>query len=82
MTKDDGGPAFPNQPIPPGEGTFCDQRFFWSHKPATPGMTLRQWYAGLAMQGFIINPATIPLGVSVEGAAARQADTMIEGEKK
>jgi len=43
MSKDTSGPAFPAIPEP---GTYTPQ-----------GMTIRQWYAGLAMQGLIARGA-------------------------
>lgn len=61
-THDDSGPAFPTTPVSHGfhpmtggEGTG-----------ASPGMTLRQWYAGLAMQG--------ELAFSQEGAQSWSDD--------
>ena len=39
----DGGPAFPNA-------------HFWEDNPS-PGMSLRDWWAGLAMQGMMSNDA-------------------------
>ena len=40
--KPDGGPAFP-----------CHDRH---HQLCYQGMTLRQWYAGMALQGILSNP--------------------------
>ena len=40
-TNDDSGPAFPQRDI--------------TGRELHPGMTLRQWYAGLAMQGLLAN---------------------------
>jgi len=39
----DGGPAFPTHP---NEGSF-------SYLSATPGMSLRDWFAGQALQGMM-----------------------------
>jgi len=51
VSKNDGGPAFPAQPImqlPRGDGTIMvDQG----------GMTLRDWFAGQALAGMLANPA-------------------------
>lgn len=71
----DGGPAFP---IPSGEG------------PYIPGMSLRQWYAGLAMQGFAasndnptcdpdkeIEPQLREYAALTAAAAFRWADAML-----
>lgn len=43
-TKTDGGPAFP-VPLNPGES-------YQGHGPCD-GITLRDWFAGLAMQGLL-----------------------------
>jgi len=42
---DDGGTAFPNPEFATCEGV--------AQPHSNPGMTLRQWYAGLAMQGIV-----------------------------
>ena len=47
MSKPDGGSAFPD----PGAGEY------WGKMPSK-GMTLRQWYAGMAMQGFVAKGIT------------------------
>ena len=69
---DDGGPAFPvfwNQNTP---GELC----------ALPGVTRRQWLAGLAMQGLLANPETWKIGeVSFQDQAYHIADAMIQFEK-
>ena len=43
----DGGPAFPIPPIDNGPGNIKSQ--------AKPGMSLRDWFAGLAMQGLLVH---------------------------
>ncbi len=45
-TPNDGGPAFPHDPSTMYE---CDAN------KVHQGMSLRQWYAGMAMQGFAAN---------------------------
>lgn len=45
MTKDTGGCAFPSAPVYDGNGNGIVE--------GANGMTLRQWYAGMAMQGMM-----------------------------
>jgi len=73
MSKDDGGPAFPTVK---------------SNKPNTASTmrdserSKRDWFAGMAMQGFCANPdRDIPPGPTAE-IAYEQADAMLaEGNK-
>ena len=46
MTHDDGGPAFPR---PSSEAVDGRGNHFWPS--AETGMSLRDWFAGMAMQG-------------------------------
>lgn len=73
MSKDTSGSAFPNQVLVTDE-KFADLR----------GMTLRQWYAGLAMQAAATNAKGAD-GFTFQERAAwafMQADAMIaEGSK-
>jgi hypothetical protein len=73
MSKDNSGPAFPVTPTN-NSGQIGDTQF---------GLSVRQWYAGLAMQGLRNNRNYCDadrIDVAVE--AFRQADAMIaEGEK-
>lgn len=50
MSEKDGGPAFPCEAYVQKE----ERKTFLSKKdiPATSGMSLRDWFAGMAMQGF------------------------------
>lgn len=95
MTHDKtGGPAFPgrkNDPdrvsvtaTMPGVMAKCDESF-------EPGLTVRQWYAGMALQGILAKDGgsyfshKTEEGVVVFGGiqaeeAFRQADAMIEFE--
>jgi len=43
-------------------------------------MTLRDWYAGLAMQGILADPTT-PRLVEIEGAAYYIADAMLKARE-
>ena len=46
-TPNDGGPAFPTHPaVDPDNGEYNTE----------PGMTLRDWFAGKALQGLIADP--------------------------
>lgn len=92
-TKNDGGPAFPGlwrnasdrvatspngEVVPPWDSVHL------------PGMSLRDYFAGLAMQGSLASyPATSRHPASRDGGAAREAefayamaDAMIEARKK
>lgn len=82
MSKDKSGPAFPMMRDQSHEERFIIE----------PGMTLRQWYAGLAMQGMLCN-GFIPNIVGPDGStlqsdnyaecAFRMADAMLaEGSKQ
>ena len=63
--KTDGGPAFPV--------VFGDSAY--------SGMTLRQWYAGMAMQALNTNPSWDVISCeSIAEDAFRQADAMLSQE--
>lgn len=52
-THDDGGPAFP---VPPGAATFTgDPRDGAGYEPSQAGMSLRDFFAGMALQGMMAN---------------------------
>ena len=66
-----GGPAFPS-------AVLFDQAIV-----EKDGMTLRDWFAGMAMQGMLSNPDFNGASdASVAGFAFRQADAMIEGRER
>lgn len=71
MSKEDGGPAFPrSSSIMPNGGGSWDQE----------GMTLRQWYAGMALAGRSGNSA---IKMTLEDCAEwcfEQADAMLKEE--
>jgi hypothetical protein len=54
MGKNNGGPAFPTEQHECQDNTW-NQTFEY-------GMTLRQWYAGMAMQGLLSNPNALLRG--------------------
>jgi hypothetical protein len=70
--KNDGGPAFPIPPIDNGPGNIKSQ--------AKPGMSLRDWFAGMAMQGLLVHDDE---GVISEAArdAYRYADAMLKARE-
>jgi len=71
MSKPDGGPAFPR----PGWEGCTDGNYL--------GMSLRDWFAGMVLQGRLSNPAFG--GGSEEGwarEAYRYADAMIAEREK
>ena len=68
LKKDDGGPAFPRL----GEG-FGNPNYDCS------GMSLRDWFAGMALEGYISNSGS-PMSVAKD--AYDIADAMIEVRKK
>ncbi len=49
MAKNDGGPAFPVKAVREGVTGECLVNF--------EGMTLRDWFAGMALQGIMSTPA-------------------------
>jgi len=67
MSKENGGPAFP------GSRDVC---FFDS------GMTLRDWFAGLAMQGMYAEDAEHYKFAQVAAAAYATADAMLAERSK
>lgn len=72
--KDTGGPAFP-VPLNDGEAWVCRQG-------DGLGMTLRDWFAGMAMQGMYANQSFDNWGVGdVAVTAYDQADAMLELRK-
>lgn len=49
-TQDDGGPAFPVPTL---------EREYWDREQGEPnGMSLRDWFAGMALQGLLSNNET------------------------
>lgn len=76
-TPQDGGPAFPVPQMhlaPDGH----IERVAVSH-----GMSLRDWFAGMAAQGMLANPDFNGASdAAVAGFAYRLADAMIEGRER
>lgn len=70
MPKEDGGPAFPR---------------IWDDDTVevdSPGMTLRDWFAGMAMQGLIADPKYFSYRERTSMDAYGYADAMIQERKK
>lgn len=76
MAKDTSGPAFPGEQGTSPDGTWNQT---WS-----PGMTIRQWYAGMAMQGIIATHCgqPTPSDALVVKWAFEMADAMLAHEAK
>ncbi len=77
MTIETGGPAFPRPFSKNGE--YSDS----SKHHAQDGMTLRDYFAAKAMQGWTANP--LPNDSSIQDVAAwayRQADAMLAARTK
>lgn len=70
-TQDDGGPAFP--------GTWWDRDSTGvAPRESYPGMTLRDWFAGMAMAAMLARrPGERPYGVDGAIAAYNHADAML-----
>ena len=76
--KDNGGPAFPCQPLAM-DGGACG--------PLDPGMTLRDWFAGMAMQGLLSGDvharySSMDWTEKLTLEAWQAADAMLEARKE
>ena len=86
--SDDGGPAFPVPAIPPREVKTSAGPRFYKAKPAAPGMSLRDWFAGQALTGLIAASAQwSDMGLTFSdsdlvGQAGNLADRMIKERKE
>ena len=69
-SKDDGRSAFPHQAIPSDSAVFGDS-------PGDDGMTLRQWYAGMALSGLLANGPNLVTATRVAMEAVEVADELI-----
>ncbi len=70
MTKNDGGPAFPRR-----------IENSWGHLDHA-GMTLRQWYAGMALQGLLANDIGDCRPGDTSHEAFLYADAMIAADQE
>lgn len=67
MNKEDGGPAFPRS---------LDTGVYGQPQR---GMTLRQWFAGMAMMGSSANPKIMPMSATeMAEMSYEQADAMLK----
>ena len=76
MAKDDGGPAFPGG----SNGSEFDGRRNEYVVQTYTGMSLRQWYAGMAMQGLLANTDFIYHSIAKISFAV--ADSMLKFEEE
>jgi len=76
MGKNDGGSAYPLAPVTdPETGQFCG--------PHSEGMSLRDWFAGMALQGLLSFPDSRPEYYhGYAESAYKYADAMIEARDK
>lgn len=70
----DGGPAFPAQQLENQDGTW-NQTFQW-------GMSLRDWFAGMAITGLLANPEVHGTAKDLARPAYFQADAMLKERTK
>lgn len=56
MSIDDGGSAFPLWEGPEHEDYSDELKAFYMAGGSTPGMTLRDWFAGMALAGYLAGP--------------------------
>lgn len=59
--------AFPATEYPMGKASDC-----------SPGLTKREYFAALALQGLLANPENLKLGRRVSRIAVEYADNLIE----
>lgn len=69
-----GGPAFPQVDLKNAHGMLVPDR--------QSGMTIRDWFAGKAMQAYLTAPDTGWSFDEVAGAAYKMADAMLEERSK
>lgn len=76
----DGGPAFPTEPVIIRNGEIVER--------GSSGMTLRQWYAGMVVQGLLAGRKVAIGTLTSYGAKAIAeqawlvADAMLTGDKQ
>jgi hypothetical protein len=85
--KNDGGPAFPSPGRPSSSIHYGDRTEVTVEIPSSPGISLRDWFAGEALGGLITASEDYP-GLHNAGHKERaewsyaQADAMIEERSK
>ena len=78
---DSGGNAFPRPEISGYVRAGDKEAELWERQKN--GMSLREWYAGMALQGLLANPSTILKQADIPELSFEYADSMIragEGE--
>lgn len=81
-TPQDGGPAFPGIEGTPGYG-FSTRSTYGEWTNHNQGMTLRDWFAGMALQGYCARPdldKECQQGFAL--AAYDQADAMLAARER
>ena len=68
----DGGPAFPSEQGETSKG--------WNQTYES-GLTKREWFAGMALQGLLANPSTILKQADIPELSFEYADAMIRAGK-
>lgn len=68
----DGGPAFPSEQGETSKG--------WNQTYES-GLTKREWFAGMALQGLLANPSTILKQADIPELSFEYADAMIRQGK-
>jgi len=71
---DGGGPAFP---LPVNADIDCAGRFASGYG----GISKREWFAGMALQGLLANPSMILKQADIPELSFEYADAMIRAEK-
>ncbi len=71
MSENDGGPAFP---------TVCDARH--PYQMCTAGMSLRDWFAGMALHGFCSFAGAHDADKSYARICFEMADAMLKERSK
>ena len=69
---DSGGPAFPSEQGETSKG--------WNQTYKS-GMSKREWFAGMALQGLLANPSTILKQADIPELSFEYADAMIRAGK-
>lgn len=74
--KNTGGPAFPQAEYGATEGTMGSWDYFL--KSFTGGMTLRDWMAGMALQGMLSSETGVTMPSEYAELAYKIADAMLK----
>ena len=87
--KNDGGPAFPAGHVRKGRARPHDHGSDWVTtditEPRHPGLTVRDWFAGMAMQGLLAQSIGTAMGSDVKHCAKyayEMADAMLAAKEE